>query len=365
VSLAPTLGFLVLVACGTPEEIPPPPERVVPELPVETSTPETRPPVVLPQGPARPVEASAEGPRVYPAADDDVDYRSDERVDVMRLVYRVTFRVPPMLGDVPSTMPRPTAELHMDVSSDRLRARFSGPGWPVVPGSEVRLRRDLGGVYIFDGEGGHPAGPGMLAQWFQGGPVSRRQTPAVGIRRAPESEQDAPGDLICALLAEWSGQPRTELERRCGDGGAPLVFRIGAWRAERTAEVPVQLSRNALRADHHGAPPQLTASTSRAFMEESVLARIPLGRRVRRGEELPAATAGLRIDNQGPTRVVVTVGGIPVGWVDHGATGHFVGFVPGEHVVGAMRPLGNLALHPRARTVPGEVRIRPPRRPAN
>jgi hypothetical protein len=281
----------------------------------------------------------------------------------MRLVYRVTFKVPPMLGDVPTTMPRATAELHIDVSWDRLRARFSGPGWPVVPGSEVRLRRDLGGVYIFDGEGGRPAGAGMLAQWFQGGPVDRRQTPAVGIRRAPPSEQSVPGDLICALLAEWSGQPRTELERRCGEGGAPLSFRIGSWRAERTAEVPVELQRRALRADHEGLPSPLTLTTSRAFMEQSVLARIPLGRRTRRGEVLGPPEAALLIDNQGPTRVVVTVGGVPIGWVDRGATGRFVGFVPGEHVVAAMRPLGNLALHPRARTLPGEVRIAP-RRPA-
>jgi hypothetical protein len=301
---------------------------------------------------------------VHPAADDDRDYRGDELVEVMRLVYRVTFRVPPMLGDVPDTMARPTTELHLDVSADRLRARFAGPGWPVVPGSEVRLRRDLGGVYIFDGEGGRPAGPGMLAQWFQGGPLTRRQTPAVGIRRAPSAEQNAPGDLICALIAEWSGRPRTDLERRCGEGGAPLAFRIGAWRAERTAEVPVELERRALRADHHDAPPALPAATSRAFMEESVLARIPRGRRWRRrgGEEHPPADATLHVDNQGATRVVVTVGGVPVGWVDRGATGRFEGFIPGQHVVAAMRPLGHLALHPRARSFPAEVRIRPPRR---
>ncbi len=323
-------------------------------------------PVVLPRGPTRPPEVGADGPRIHPAAEDDRDYRGDEPIEVMRLVYRVTFRVPPMLGDVPSTMARPTTELHVDVSEDRLRAHFAGPGWPVVPGSEVRLRRDLGGVYIFDGRGGQPVGPGMLAQWFQGGPLTRRQTPRVWIRRAPAAEQNAPGDLICALIAEWSGQPRTELERRCGEGGAPLAFRIGAWRAERTAEVPVELQRNALRADHQDPPPSLPAATSRAFMEESVLARIPLGRRRRRRrrrrEEPPPADATLHVENRGPTRVVVTVGGIPVGWVDRGASGRFEGLVPGEHLVAAMRPLGHLALHPRARTIPGEVRIRPPRR---
>jgi hypothetical protein len=356
----PPILFIALVACSerAPEAAPaalltPPEVRDVEGTPAA---------VVLPRGPVRPDEAVTEDTRVHAAAEDDVDYRGDQRVEAMRLVYRVTFRVPAMLGEVPTTMPRATAELHIDVSWDRLRARFSGPGWPVVPGSEVRLRRDLGGVYIFDGDGGRPAGPGMLAQWFQGGPMDRRQTPAVGILRAPASEQSVPGDLICALLAEWSGQPRTELERRCGEGGAPLVFRIGSWRAERTAEVPVEIARHELRADDADSPPPLTATSSRAFMEQSVLARIPLARRPRRGEVLPTPDAELLIDNQGPTRVVVTVGGIPIGWVDQGATGRFVGFVPGEHVVGAMRPLGNLAVHPRPRTLPGEVRI-PPRRP--
>ncbi len=355
------LGLPLLVACGEGGGAPPVPAAEPPPLPRDTASAE-RAPVVLPQGPTRPPELGPRGPRIHPAARDDLDYRGDEMVEVMRLVYRVTFRVPRMLGDVPPTMATPTTELHLDVSADRLRARFSGPGWPVVPGSEVRLRRDLGGVYVFDGDGGRSAGPGMLAQWFQGGPVTNRQTPWVGIQRAPSAEENAPGDLICALIAEWSGHRRSDLERRCGEGGAPLSFRIGAWKAERTAEVPGELPRHELRADHHDAPPQLPFASSRAFMEDSVLAQIPFAHHRRSRDDRPPADATLNVENQGPTRVVVTVGGIPVGWVDRGATGRFEGFVPGEYTVAAMRPLGHLALHPRSRPIPGEVRVRPPRR---
>lgn len=331
------------------------------EVPAEAASRAKAPsPVFLPQGPARPRDPGANRPRVAPSPSPDIDYRGDEPVEVIRLVYRVTFRVPAVLGDPPGTLPRPTAELHVDVSEDRLRARFSGPGWPVGAGSVVRIRRDLGGAYVFDGDGGRHVGPGMLAAWFQGGSLGRAQ-PAVGVRRAPSAEQEAPGDLICVLLAEWSSRPRTELERRCGEGGAPLVFRIGAWRAQRTAEVPVQLPRSAMSADHTHPPAPISPSSSRPFMEPSVLARVPLSRRVRRGEVLPPPTGSVRVQNNGPTRIVVTVGGMPVGWVDRGAIGFFEGLVPGEHTVGAMRPLGGLALSPHRRDVPFELRIRPPR----
>ncbi|RLB54168.1 MAG: hypothetical protein DRJ42_09955 [Deltaproteobacteria bacterium] len=281
-------------------------------------------------------------------------------MDAVHLVYRVTFRIPQVLGDPPDTLPRPTAELHIDVSEDRLHARFAGPGWPVDPGSVVRIRRDLGGAYVFDGQGGRHVGAGMLASWFQGGSLGRGQ-PAVGVRRASGSGSGAPGELICALLAEWSSRSRSELERRCGEGGAPLIFRVGAWRGQRTAEVLAQVPRSTLRADHESPPETIASSTSRPFMEESVLARVPLARRVRRGEVLPPPTGSVRVQNDGPTRIVVTVGGMPLGWVDRGAIGTFGGLVPGEHVVGAMRPLGGLALSPHRRDVPLELRIRPPR----
>jgi len=317
-------------------------------------------PVFLPQGPARPPSLGAGRPRIAPAPVPDVDYQSDDLVDAVHLVYRVTFRIPQVLGDPPDTLPRPTAELHIDVSEDRLHARFAGPGWPVDPGSVVRIRRDRGGAYVFDGQGGRHVGAGMLASWFQGGSLGRGQ-PAVGVRRASGSGSGAPGELICALLAEWSSRSRSELERRCGEGGAPLIFRVGAWRGQRTAEVLAQVPRSTLRADHESPPETIASSTSRPFMEESVLARVPLARRVRRGEVLPPPTGSVRVQNDGPTRIVVTVGGMPLGWVDRGAIGTFGGLVPGEHVVGAMRPLGGLALSPHRRDVPLELRIRPPR----
>jgi len=305
---------------------------------------------------------SSDDRRIVPAAHDDDGHAGTEPVKAQRLVYRVTLRVPGVLGDAPSTIRDPSAELHVDVSDDRLHARFAGAGWPVEAGSEVRLREDFPGVYVFDSEGGRPLPPGGLAEWFQGGPVRSSAGPSVRIRGPHPDEASGPGNLICALLAEWSGQRRRGLARRCGEGGAPPMFRIGPWMGERTADVPVDLPREALRADHETPPRPIAPSDSRAFAEPSLLARIEPAATPRApdsdaAEEEGAPGEGLRVINDSPARAIVTIGGVAVGWVDAGATGHFVGPRPGEHTVAAMRPLGTLGWSARPVVVPGEIEI--------
>lgn len=320
----------------------------------------------LPAAPARAyapqgIESPPEPERtIQPAAHEDDGWTSPEPVEARRLVYRVTLRVPGVLGVAPATIPAPAAELFVDVSAERLRARFAGPGWPVEAGSEVRLRSDFPGTYVFDAAGGRPVPPGELPRWFQGGPVTHAQLPAVGLRAAPPGETAGPGDLICALLAEWSGQDRANLLRRCSRG-APAKFRLGPWRAERTADVPVQLPRHALRADHVDPPRPLTDVDSRAFMAPDLLSRLEPGRIRRSADEGPpqdAPSEGIRVVNGGRARVVITAHGVPIGWVEPGATGHFVGLRPGPHLIAGMRPLGNLGWRPREVRLPAEIAVR-------
>ena len=108
-------------------------------------------------GSAEPVRT---GPRDAPALEaraavmNDDSENSDELAGVTRLVYRVRFDIPSSFRDRPPPVVAPAGELHVDVGEARMRARFVGPGWPVQEGSEVRLRTDLPGVYLFDGHGG-------------------------------------------------------------------------------------------------------------------------------------------------------------------------------------------------------------------
>jgi hypothetical protein len=179
----------------------------------------------------------------------------------------------------------------------------------------------------------------------------------------PPAENIGPGALVCAMLAEWAHQERDALMRRCGDGAAPAMFRIGPWTGERTADVPIELPASGLRADDEEPPAPIPGVSSRAFMEPAMLARIEPSRRRRASTAAAEAGAdapgeGLRIRNESTTRIVVAVGGVPIGWVDTGATGHFVGLVPGEHLVSAMRPLGTVAYRMRALTVPADLAVR-------
>lgn len=323
----------------------------------------SEPPPALAEPPAAGSRAARDrGPPPVLEASPDREYASDEPVRARRYVYRVRMTVPAGLGDGDDRLALPSAELFVDISHDRLRARFAGAGWPVDAGSEVRLRRDRPGVYVFDGEGGRPLAPGELAAWFEGGPVTRRGPPLRVFatygrpRNAPvANDRDVPGELLCALLAEWAAEDRESVMRRC-EHGAPHLFRLGFWRADQTAGVPVELPRSALRADEGGARPTLVAQDARAFVEPAALARIRAS-----GPPAPAAEGapaeGLRVPNQSATRAIVTVQGIAIGWVDAAATARFVGLSPGTYEVGSIRPLGAVVQRGRPVVVPGEHRV--------
>ncbi|MEM9068434.1 MAG: hypothetical protein AAGE52_08000 [Myxococcota bacterium] len=339
---------MLVIACERRElPAPPPPEEPAPQPPV---TPDQvyRP---IAQAPA-PVEDDR---RIVDAFLEDAEYQGAEPEDARRLVYRISLRVPRSLGVAPDELPKPSGELYVDLSRDRLRARFSGGGWPIDAGAEVRLRRDEPGVYVFDGDGGRPLGPGQLAQWFEGGRL--RFEPGLRVRPPPSQEQSGPGNLMCRLIAEWTNSSPDELARRCGEGGSPPDFRIGVWRAERTADVAVQLPRSSLRADHVDPPPPIPRAESRAFLSPEVMSRIS---RSRGPVPQPAENApgeGLVITNRGRSRMMVTVQGTPVGWLDRGVTAHFVGLRPGSYRVGAMRPFGLQSASGQPAVVPGRLAL--------
>ncbi|MEM1415550.1 MAG: hypothetical protein AAGH15_11645, partial [Myxococcota bacterium] len=227
--------LLVAAACDG-EELRPPAVSPPPTMPGDP------PPVYDPQPPEAPPPAR----RIVEAFRYDREYARDRPVAARRMVYRVTLGVPKSLGGGHDSIARPAAELAIDVSENRLRARFQGGAWPVPEGSEVRLRADAPGSYVFDDEGGRPFAPGQLANWFEGGPL--RFSPRLYVR-SPEA-QSGPGRLICRLLAEWVNGSPDVVGRRCGRGGSPPFFRVGLWRAERTADVAVSLPARMLRADH-------------------------------------------------------------------------------------------------------------------
>lgn len=138
------------------------------------------------------------------------------------------------------------------------------------------------------------------------------------------------------------------------------MFRMGPWWAERTADVPVDLPRSALRADHHDPPGPVADRGSRAFVEPALLARLEPSRRRRQNaadpdEEPP--TEGIRVRNESRSRIVVTASGVPLGWVESGATGTFGGLREGQHVIAAMRPLGHLAWRPHGVTLPATITV--------
>jgi hypothetical protein len=139
---------------------------------------------------------------------------------------------------------------------------------------------------------------------------------------------------------------------------------VGLWRAERTADLAIEVPRRSLRADEIEPPAPIAASSSRAFYEPSSLARIENA--VVRGEEIEAADPeapgeGLLVVNESATRIVVTAQGVPVGWIAPRASGFFVGLRPGPLWVGALRPMGSIALRPRLVSVPARTVLRAPR----
>jgi len=312
---------------------------------------------------ARAIQPPPPGPRPPPArtvvaaALEDALESGTEPVVVRRLVYRVSFLVPPVFRDRRANLGALAGELHVDVSATRLRARFLGPGWPIDEGSEVRLRIDLPGVYVFDGLGGRPLAPGDMAAWFDGRPNERSRS-NIQIRRDGGSGTP-PGELICALLAEWTRQERDALLHRCSDGSLPPGFRFGPWSAELTAVVPMELPRRALRADEVDPPPPVPHATHRTMLADSDLQRIMPARGSSRTAPRTADMVGtaLEIENNADSRIILIAQGIPIGWIDPMHTGTLEGLGAGSYRVGAVRPFGVLLMAPRPLTWPGRLRI--------
>ncbi len=363
---------LLLAGCDEPPPTADPALAVAPHVEIEEQEPlavaeEDLPPAIADSAPD--ADEALGPPAVAPAAAVDVAYDTDDPVDVRRFVYRVALDVPSVLGERGGEVETAAAELYVDVSEERVRARFAGPGWPVAGGSEVRLRGDSPGAYVFDERGGRPLVPGELAAWFEGGPP--RAGPILVVRRDPALRggvDPGPGMLVCALLAEWSGEARENVMRRCATG-APLGFRVGYWRGERMADVTVQSPRREIRADHVD-PPELPArATTRAFLEPSALAHLA-PRRVSRDLEAspsdgrgPPPEQGLVLVNESEARIVVVVDGVAVGAVDALESGVLEDVPSGGHEIAAMRPLGAVVMRPRELLLPARTILHAPRRP--
>lgn len=347
-SACAALAAIALFACEPPRE-----EGTLPELP------EPPPPTELEDvyAPGRTPRDGEERASILPAFYRDSAYDSDDPEVVRQVVYRLNLAIPRSLGTGSATVPRTAAELYLEVSNERLRARFVGGGWPVPEGSEVRVRGDQPGAYVFDAGGGRPLAPDQLAIWFEGG--RKRFDPTVRIW-VPDAElQRAPGVLICRFLAEWAGIPPDSVMRRCGDGGSPPNFRVGLWRGERTADVLVRRPRRVLRADQESPPAAIPPSRHHGhFLTEEMLGRIPHRRAPRHNTPADdAPESGLVVANTGNARMIVTVGGTPVGWVDAGHEIAFPGLEPGSYNVGATRPFGLLAARGRVVVVPSRVQL--------
>jgi hypothetical protein len=368
VSVSRVLVLALLVACS--EEAPRADPALQVERHVEVEELDEAAPIdeVAPPIADSPVTARLAPERsIEPAAAVDGAYDSDEPIEVRRFVYRVRVDVPSVLGEPNGEVETAAAELFVDVSDERLHARFAGPGWPVAAGSEVRLRSDSPGAYVFDERGGRSLLPGELASWFEGGPP--RPGPMLVVRRDPSirvATLPGAGGLLCAFLAEWSGDPRENVMRRCS-AGAPFAFRVGYWRGERMAEVPIELPRREVRCDHLAPPDAAIGATTGTFLEAAAIARLrPHTSRSAESSEDGLGSLpdhGLEVVNRSEARILVIVDGVAVGFVGPSETGSFGSVADGVHDVAAMRPLGAVVMRPREVIVPGRTILRAPRRP--
>ncbi len=343
------LGLATLALAGCFE----PPPEVVPSPPPERPTRETPPRVIAPE--------VAESPGLAPqrrryasALEPDLGYDDDRRIQAHRIIYRFRAVIPSALGQARAGLQPSATELHLLVTTDRARVTFAGAGWPVEPDSELRLRRDRPGAYVFDGSGGRPIGPGQAAHWFEGGPVKRR--PRIWMRHDPARGEDDVGHMVCRFFAEWANSPVDAIVRSCDDG-VPRWVRVGPYRGTRTADIIVERARHALRADEVDPPPPIDAWETRYFFAPRRLAQlVPTeGSRPRGGETL--SPGPLEIRNGTRARMVITVAGTAIGWANRGESLTVPDLQPGWYWVGGVRPLGALGASGRLVRAPGAVSL--------
>lgn len=331
---------LVVTACTRPDD------EMAAERAVETVpdvAPTLDPSVIAPSG-----DVGGGTWTIDPSYDSDESFAQGPLVAARRMVYRVTLHPPPSFQGRMGPIPPPTGELLVDVSADRLRARFQGPIWPVESGSEVRMRADASGVYLFDGQGGRPIGPRQFSTWFEGD--GRTGPASIALRVDEPEDPPSPGLLVCRFLAEWTGQPVDVVIRRCGEGGAPIQFRAGIFGGLRTADVPVQLDPNELRADHRR-PPERPKPTDRLLVSSALLSRIEPVHARPSDDPVPVFQA----INEGAARALVMVQGIPLGWLLPGARMEALGLKSGCYRMGALRPFGVPIEKPGRVCVPGSM----------
>jgi hypothetical protein len=356
------LVALVLLACGR-ESAPAPKSRLASER-LGVEEPEGKAPgwaTEAGKSLAKGMQLGAAG-RVQPATVADRAYETNEPVAIRRVVYRFGIDVPAAMREAHPPLLPTGGELHIDVSEERLRARFLGTAWPIDEGSELRLRSDAPGVYLYDGKGGRPLARNHLASWFLGDELVQFRRTALTIRRDPGPSAEGPADLVCALLAEWTGSPREETMRQCAGGALPLGFRFGIWVADLTAIVPMSVPRSQLRADAVGLPRGVHSSRVRPLRDAREIGKLaPMS--PRKYPDLPPSPAGapgsatLRVTNHGSARTLIVVSGVPVGWLQPEAAGEFSGFNPGHYRVGWMRPYGQFSLLPQPFAIPGALTL--------
>lgn len=354
-SLLSTVLALVLVlvaACRDPELDEPtdvyveaPPERVLP-------SPES---IVREATEARPEDVPRQ---VDPAAGPDGAYTDASPQPARRIVYRFTLRFIGM-GERDPTLPLPGGELSLDVTGDRLRATFLGNGWPVPTGSQVRMRLEQSGTYVFDNTRGRPLVTGALSVWFSGGRVTEQVE--LNVRREARDDEPHIAAMVCRFFAELTAAPVDRMARRCAEGGMPTLLRVGPYLVDRTADVGVVVPRASLRADERDPPPRAYVAPNRPFLVPEEIAQIaPVIERPERdphGAEPPPR--GLRVENRSDARVLVTVNDTPLGYLDAGAELVFDGLADGAYIVGARRPLGGRRLRPKHVLLPAHVRFGP------
>jgi hypothetical protein len=289
------------------------------------------------------------------------DQAQENLVSVRRLVYRVAFIVPQPFRGRRAVLPPLAGELMTDVSDRWIEGRFNGPAWPVPEGSAALVYRDLPGATVFDGTGQRRLGPGRLASWFEGR-VDGRSRSFLSVRRdyGHNRVTTGPGELVCALLAEWSAQPRDNVMRRCVGSVLPPGFRLGPWRAELTAVVPMRAPEPEPTWNGRKRVSARPAPRKRSLMDPDEIATFLPRRRSRSGAR-QERDASLRFVNHTNTGVMVIVEGLPVGWVDPESEGVFGGFTRDRYRIGAVRPLGRLCLGPRTLSLPGRLVLGKPK----